>query len=283
MINDNIYEIRRFYPGTVAPRTRFRVNGIGVDEIMNAGHVNRPAGTGDILLMFFPQPTEVGTSGGIITPSAPFLMIWPEGSGHYYGSTQGKWSHSWLHCSGQAIAPLLRETGLQAGHSHKCNQELINRYLRMIHAEMSGQIMPNEDILLGLFRLFLLETSRLNIMSQPNNIPEALHSARKFIERHYHEPVKLKDIAAVIHMSPSNLSAGFRRYFHTSPIDYAIELRLCEAEHLLCDHNRKLADIAEITGFRDQYYFNRLFTKKRGITPGEWRKTRSGQINSTLL
>ena len=271
MSNAELYEFRRFFPRDKPVPGRFRINGLSVDEWMLPGQVNRPGGTGDWLLMFFPQPTEVGTALGIVTLPAATLMIWPGGSGHYYGRNDLMWCHSWIHCDGVAVAALLRECGLPPGYGYRCEAELVNRYIRLLYAEMTGHVAPEEEILVGLFRLLLLETVRLNTTAD-SDVPPALQAAKRYLEQHYHESVRLAEIAAVVHWSIPVLCSRFRQYFHTSPIDYAIELRLREAEHLLCDRNRKLADIAAATGFGDQYYFSRVFTRRRGIPPGEWRK-----------
>lgn len=36
------------------------------------------------------------------------------------------------------------------------------------------------------------------------------------------------------------------------------------------DRNLKIKDIAEIVGFRDQFYFSRLFRREVGMTPSEY-------------
>lgn len=269
MLNADRYEIRRLFSRD-EPVRRFRIDGLGLDEWMRPGHVNRPGGTGDWLLMFFPQPVEANTSGGVSPLPASSLMVWPGGGGHYYGSNSGMWNHSWIHCDGPALAPLLRECSLPPGHAYRCCADAVSRFIRLLYAEMTSHARPDEEILLGLFRLLLLETHRLNVAGA--DIPPDMCATRRHIEQHCREQLKLSDIAAAAHLSVSALCARFRRYFHSSPIDYAIELRLQEAEHLLYDRNRKLSDIAAATGFRDQYYFSRVFTARRGVSPGRWRR-----------
>ncbi|MEA4862291.1 MAG: helix-turn-helix transcriptional regulator [Victivallaceae bacterium] len=269
MLNAERYEIRRLFSRD-DPVRRFRIDGLGLDEWMRPGHVNRPGGTGDWLLMYFPQATEVNTAKGVALLPPSTLMVWPGGGGHYYGCGGGMWNHSWIHCDGSAVAAMLRESGLPPGRGYRCEEKAVTRYIRLLYAEMTSHVRPDEDILIGLFRLLLLETHRLNVAGE--DIPADMRLARRHIEQHYHEQLRLSGIAAAARLSVPVLCSKFRKYFHASPIDYAIELRLQEAEHLLYDRNRKLSDIAAATGFRDQYYFSRVFTSRRGISPGKWRQ-----------
>lgn len=273
------YEIRQFFARGPAIDGRLRVNGIGVDETMSPGYVNRPGGTGDWLLMFFPQPTMVGTGSGIVSMPESTLMIWPWGCGHFYGCPDQEWGHSWIHCDGSFVAQALLETGLPPGSGYRCTQELINRWLRLMFAEITEQPPDDADILQGMFLLMLKETARMNRTSPPA-IPLAAAAARSYIERHYREPLQLKQIAAFCHLSVPHLCSQFQRHYQISPINYAIELRLREATHLLTDYNRKLADVAAATGFSDLYYFCRLFRQRKGMSPGAWRKSRQQQADS---
>jgi AraC-like DNA-binding protein len=67
----------------------------------------------------------------------------------------------------------------------------------------------------------------------------------------------------------------FRRTFaqHTglSPHQYHLELRLLRARNLLQDPGLTVKEAAHQTGFDDEHYFCRLFQRKTGRRPTEWR------------
>jgi AraC-like DNA-binding protein len=67
----------------------------------------------------------------------------------------------------------------------------------------------------------------------------------------------------------------FRRTFaqHTglSPHQYHLELRLLRARNLLQGAGLTVKEAAHQTGFEDEHYFCRLFQRKTGRTPTEWR------------
>ena len=69
-------------------------------------------------------------------------------------------------------------------------------------------------------------------------------------------------------------------YFHniftsacsTTPHDYLIDCRIKEAKKQLWDTSIPLNLIAENCGFGCQQYFNKIFKKSLGISPGKYRK-----------
>lgn len=67
------------------------------------------------------------------------------------------------------------------------------------------------------------------------------------------------------------LSKGFKRFTHSTFIDYLTTLRLTEAKRRLIETNDHISAIAESIGYNSSY-FNRLFKRKFGVTPGQYRQ-----------
>ena len=66
----------------------------------------------------------------------------------------------------------------------------------------------------------------------------------------------------------------FRKTVGTSPQKYIMRKRLSHAKCLL-EYGHRVKDTAHESGFRDEYYFSRLFKKYEGITPREYRMSYS--------
>ena len=47
---------------------------------------------------------------------------------------------------------------------------------------------------------------------------------------------------------------------------------MLRAKALLLGTDRKLADVSESVGYPNEYYFNRVFARHYGISPGRFRK-----------
>lgn len=84
----------------------------------------------------------------------------------------------------------------------------------------------------------------------------------------------LKAIASHMHLSPTYCSNLFSRAMGVTPIRFVVQCRLRMARGLLLTTEKSVADIAEACGFRDAFYFSRIFGKQVGCTPTSFRQSR---------
>ena len=73
-------------------------------------------------------------------------------------------------------------------------------------------------------------------------------------------------------LSAHYFSDLFLRETGCSFSDYLINLRLDAAKRLLVDTNLNISEVAANVGYADSRYFSKLFAKKVGILPKEYRK-----------
>lgn len=93
-----------------------------------------------------------------------------------------------------------------------------------------------------------------------------------YIHRNYKSRVTLADLAESFFFSAGYCEAVFSEDMGRSVIDYVLELRISEAERLLLESSAPLSAIAEEVGFSDYNYFSRVFRRRVGISPKEYRK-----------
>ncbi|MDD5698878.1 MAG: AraC family transcriptional regulator [Victivallaceae bacterium] len=267
---ENYNCFKHFYPLSVNSET-FAVSRIGVRETMHPGIINRPAGTGDSLLMFFYDEAIVNTENGLLTVPPGSLIYW-EKCGHYYGNTAIPWMHSWVHFDGSEAIKIVRRAGMRPFLVTSMSSSLIEEALTVIDCEMS-RIKPDMVIVRDRFEIFIRELMR-SIKPAKNEvqIPERLLAIKDYLEANCHRRLKLDKLAQRFSISRPHLSAEFKRFFGTSPIEYLIERRLQEAEILLTDHNLRIGAVAEMVGWDDVCHFSKIFKKRRGRTPSSIRR-----------
>ncbi len=83
--------------------------------------------------------------------------------------------------------------------------------------------------------------------------------------------VSLIRLAEMTNMSPSAFSHFFKKHTYRSFSDYLTDLRIIGACRLLIETDKPVGEIAEECGFKLNGNFNRLFVKRKKVTPREYR------------
>lgn len=93
-----------------------------------------------------------------------------------------------------------------------------------------------------------------------------------YIQNHFSEHITLADIAAAGHICQNKCCVIFRRYLQQSPVDFLNAYRLEVSCSLLTRTDKSISDIALSCGFNHLSYYSKLFQRKYGCTPTQWRK-----------
>lgn len=94
----------------------------------------------------------------------------------------------------------------------------------------------------------------------------------EYINKHFREEIRLQELANLVCMTPTSFSRFFNLRTHMSVSDYIIECRLGYATRQLVDSVQTVLEICYDSGFNNVSNFNRIFKKRKGYTPTEFRK-----------
>ncbi len=109
--------------------------------------------------------------------------------------------------------------------------------------------------------------------TQPQNYNSRLILAEaSYISSHYNEEIDLNECAERCNISRSRFTHLFTEVIGTSPYRYQQKFRLEQACELLRSSSLPIAEVAQNVGFSDALYFSRLFKKRFGVAPSEFRK-----------
>lgn len=108
---------------------------------------------------------------------------------------------------------------------------------------------------------------------------ERLNGVMIYIEEHYNEPIRTKELADLVHLSTDRFHHMFRECVFMSPLQYINNVRLHKAMNLLKQDAFTVTEIAEKAGFPDYNHFGRMFRKQFGCTPREFRQRNKGESN----
>lgn len=105
-----------------------------------------------------------------------------------------------------------------------------------------------------------------------DNESQRIIKIERYISGHYMEEIRLSELAGMVNMSPSAFSRFFKLSTSKSVNEYIVDTRLGVASRLLVDTTEPISSICYDCGFNTLSNFNRLFRKRKGCSPSEFRE-----------
>ncbi|WP_128103161.1 response regulator [Paenibacillus sp. DCT19] len=127
------------------------------------------------------------------------------------------------------------------------------------------------------FGPILIDTfSRIRINKQMS-IQTIVDKVRRYIEDHLSHGLSLDELGKVAHLHPVYFSKLFKQETGENVSNYISRKRLEKASQLLQDSELRIADIAQMIGYRKIQYFIQLFKQEYGVTPYQYRRNMTHQ------
>lgn len=105
----------------------------------------------------------------------------------------------------------------------------------------------------------------------------SLRAITSYIHDHYRDNISIQVISKAFYLNANYLSQLFKRELNLTFTEYLTNVRLKQAKHLLLTTELSVREVAESVGFRDYFYFIRVFKKHASQTPRQYKyQARSG-------
>lgn len=128
--------------------------------------------------------------------------------------------------------------------------------------------LENEEQLTLLLRCILLQLQKIHKAPAYSALTQNII---RYIDEHLFEKITLKDISRATFFSTVHCCVLFKRETGKTINDFILNTKIEEAKNLITQGYR-LKDVAERIGIFDYNYFSRLFRKKVGYTPLQYKK-----------
>ena len=144
------------------------------------------------------------------------------------------------------------QTGNNDEYSERVQLMLVEHILILALRKQKGDLLYNSDDDINIVRL--------------------IFKVQSFLDDHFSENLRIRDISQQFHISAPYFSSCFKQYVGQSPKKYLMQLRLNAASHKLTHSSESIIDIAYSAGFADVNNFIRRFKETFGLTPSQFRK-----------
>lgn len=200
------------------------------------------------------------------------FLIPPNKSTFYKANDKNPWEYYWVGFHGSDAKKLLSLINLNEDSliftydkDNKVEEILRNLYFS------SKQYESREYAMLGYLYLFFSKMlSKSQYARKPSE--EYIQKAVEYMENNYTYPINVTNIAKHVGIERSYLYRLFQSEFQCSVYDYFLNLRLDKAQHMMINSNISITQIAISHGFTNVSHFSKVFKKKYGMCPNNYKK-----------
>jgi len=209
------------------------------------------------------------------------LLLFPPEATHFYGRAPDSpdWYHRWVYFRPRAYWSHWLQWRTQVnkvGRLTLSDKAVINEFdelFQQIEQTYKAGRRSSEELAINLLERLLIRCFEESPEHQLTPIDQRIEEACQFLSRNLADEVNLDEIARHVCLSPSRLAHLFREQMGVNIVRWREDQRMILAKHLLHSTCLPIAKIASLVGYDDQMYFSRVFRKRVGTSPSEFRKS----------
>ena len=204
-------------------------------------------------------------------PEGSLIYIPSHTEMQYEPIDENRWSTAWITFSGQLAESLLPHKSCVIEGNHSYVYDFVT-FLNEIYEREDFYEHSSSMLYFALLRLRRMTGNSSNAAVSKGDKRRKVANTIKYITEHFTQDLAVTLFAEQCGISEEYYCKLFKRIVGSTPISYINSLRIAHACDLLKKSpDRKIEVVAKECGFNNISYFNRLFKKETGLSPGEYR------------
>ena len=256
-----------------------RINNIGYNYSHEEGFfINRPAGSGDWLLLLI-KTAAVFEIDGRETLTAPgSFILFSEGTRQSYRSAGGVFTNDWFHFSFEEgdsdfLGSLDIPTDRVIPTDGVDRLSMLIRNMSYEHFSSNMFRTDSVDLYTKLFFIKLSELIHRKIDTTGTSYYDRLSLLRTKIYSQPFSDWNVDSLCGELSLSRSYFQHLYKEYFGVSLITDVIRSRVEHGKYLLSGTDIPVRQVAQMCGYKSDIHFMRQFKRLTGLTPSEYRES----------
>lgn len=211
---------------------------------------------------------------GIFSTATPTSFVYvPAGKCHVYDpKIDSKWQNYWVLFNGKTARQSFKQLIPSPGITSIRSTTKLSEYWRKLSLSILDDNAIGDERAFCMLHNILLELREQSESFMKNQPSPAISEAISFMQNNIRNPeMNFKQLANKNGICPDSLRKRFKRETGIALHQYFIQLKINVAKSMLSNLSYNISDLADFLGFKDQYYFSRLFKKKTGLSPLKYR------------
>lgn len=241
-----------------------------------AGHrVDRGRHADDLFLYCVGGEGYLKVEGTDYPVAAGDLIMLPQGVAHAYGSSEERpWTMYWVHFAGTDARAFWRYLGCtEDEHVARLgtNARLTAALESLVQVGTSHFLENSLVYGSNLLREVMTLMQMMRAQNRETRSQFCIDTIHALMHESLHMELDLDTLAQAANMTRHAFCRRYKTITGVSPYKHYLYLKIKRACHLLDVTDQSVTDIAEVMGYKDPYYFSRLFRQVMGMPPSQYR------------
>lgn len=212
--------------------------------------------------------------GKLHTLHANDVYLLEPGSSHeYYADKDEPFKKYWINFKSDVFFHILHEYDLSqiyVFHDTDISEEMTKIFALEKVSLYNDQIYKQASKYL--FTIFMKLAEKNHIKAEGSVIAQQILAE---LDKAIDSSVSIDEICETLFISRSKLIREFKKHYNITPHAYLVNRKIAFSKMLLQNSAHSIKSISNHLGFADEHYFSNIFKQKTGMTPSEYRKSRT--------